>query len=112
MSRSDQTSILYSQNDLFQNRHVCPWRARSDRETCILVWWSLFGTALRASWAKQVSLDKEGLMKVTHMLNMGGPEVEFRTMPSALASSQRTAAASSMCVVQFVIVPEHELNEE
>ena len=50
-------------------------------------------------------------MKVTHMLYVGGSEVDFRAMPSALADSQRTAAASSMCVVQFVIVPEHELNE-
>lgn len=62
----------------------------------------------------QVSLDKEGLMKVTHMLRMRGDEMPHRTqvLPSALADSQRTAAASNMCVIQFVIVPEQELNEE
>ncbi len=59
-----------------------------------------------------MSLDREGLMKVTHMLNMGGNDLGFTAMPSALADSQRIAAASSMCVIQFVIVPEHELNEE
>ncbi len=60
----------------------------------------------------QVSIDKEGLMKVTHMLSVGGNEVPYRaTLPSGLAESQRTAAASSMCVIQFVIVPEHELDE-
>ena len=52
-------------------------------------------------------------MKVTHMLNMGGDEVGFRgAVPSALADSQRATAVSSMCVIQFVIVPEHELDEE
>ena len=51
-------------------------------------------------------------MKVTHMLNMGGSELGFTALPSALADSQRVAAASSMSVIQFVIVPEHELNEE
>lgn len=73
---------------------------------------SLYKPSLRESWAWQVSLDKEGLMKITHMLKMGGEEVGFRAMPSALADSQRIAAASSMCVIQFVIVPEHELSEE
>lgn len=53
-------------------------------------------------------------MKVTHMLSMGGNEVPYRTQanPSALADSQRGAAASSTCVVQFLVVPEIELNEE
>ena len=51
-------------------------------------------------------------MRVTHMLNMGGDEVGFRAMPSALADSQRVTAASSMCVIQFLIVPEHEPPEE
>ena len=62
----------------------------------------------------QVTLDREGLMKVTHMLRMRGDEMPHRTqvLPSALADSQRTAAASNMCVIQFVVVPEHELNED
>ena len=62
----------------------------------------------------QVTIDKEGLMKVTHMLSIGGNEVPFRTqvVPSGQPDTQRNALASGRCVVQFVIVSELELNEE
>ena len=62
----------------------------------------------------QVTIDKEGLMKVTHMLSISGNEVPYRTqvVPSGQPDTQRNALASSRCVIQFVIVSELELNEE
>ena len=66
------------------------------------------------SWSMQVTIDKEGLMKVTHMLSIGGNEVPYRTqvVSSAQPDTQRNALASGRCVIQFVIVSELDMNEE
>lgn len=65
-------------------------------------------------WGMQVTIDKEGLIKVTHMLSIDGNEVPYRTQVvlSGQPDTQRNALAASRCVIQFVIVSELELNEE
>ena len=66
------------------------------------------------NWGTQVTIDKEGLMKVTHMLSVSGNDMPFCTqvVPSGQPDTQRNALAGSRCVIQFVIVSELELNEE
>lgn len=58
--------------------------------------------------AGQVSIDREGLMKVTHMVGLGGGEGMSRNFASATSDTQRSAVSHSMGIVQFVIVADEE----
>ena len=68
--------------------------------------------------AVQVVIDANGLMKVTHMLSLGGggpADAQFGAgssgVPSAqggMASSQRVAVTNRMAVIQFMLVSEDD----
>jgi len=55
-----------------------------------------------------VSIDREGLMKVTHMVALGGGEGMSRNFMSATADTQRAAVSHNMAIIQFVIVADEE----
>lgn len=59
----------------------------------------------------QVSIDQQGLMKVTHMLSFAGGEVHGGNfnLHSATADSQRSAAANHMGIIQFMLVAEDDM---
>jgi hypothetical protein len=65
----------------------------------------------------QVVVDANGLMKVTHMVGLGGgaPSANFSGVPSAqtgLASSQRAAVSNRMAVIQFMLVSEDDYDDQ
>lgn len=56
----------------------------------------------------QVSIDREGLMKVTHMVGLSGGEGTLRGIAPSLGDTQRSAATHNMGIVQFLIVAEED----
>jgi hypothetical protein len=61
--------------------------------------------------ALQVSIDEQGLMKVTHMVNLTGAETHGVNIGihSSVIVSQRSAAANRMAVIQFMLVAEDDM---
>ena len=82
--------------------------------------WSLVGcqqcksAELKAIMVLQVTIDSQGLMKVTHMMNLqGGPRAlggTFQGM-AAFAETQRTSNTNTG-VVRFLSAPEDVFAEE
>ena len=62
----------------------------------------------------QVTLDSLGMMKVTHMLSLGGAEAHggHYTSEAAYQDSQRVAEQQRVGVVQFLIVPDDPAGDE
>ena len=62
----------------------------------------------------QVTLDSQGMMKVTHMLSLGGAEARggHYTSEAAYQDSQRLAEQQRVGVVQFLIRPEDAASDE
>lgn len=56
----------------------------------------------------QVSIDRDGLMKVTHMVSLGAGEGTLRSTAPSLADTQRSAVAHRMGIVQVLILADEE----